>query len=104
MDDFSDINGNNLLSGIDVRLWSLQQEVIYRWHTYCIFTYRHINVPKRQASHILFYVPRNATFCYEIAEYLNKELESVRCKPIEDECGYWPGTKVDVTVVTFPSF
>ena len=98
-----EMDGDNCLSSVDRQLWAIHQDVLFRWATYCIFKHQHINVPEYKAEHIEFFVPRDATFRYEIEAHLKHELGSFESKPTPADGGMpaWPGTKVTVRIMPF---
>lgn len=101
--------GDDFLSSVDLQPWRLVQEVLMRWSTLIIFTHQRTHVPKGIPTYFMFFVPKNATFRYEIVKFLEYETESwkqdvIPCKPEDKESGVdydWPGTKVSVDVTTF---
>lgn len=100
-----ELNGDHFLSGNDRLIWSIHQDVLFRWGVYCIFKHTRINVPKGQAEMIEFFVPRDTTFRYEIIKHLEHELGALASDPIPaEDSGFehgWPGTKVMVRIMPF---
>lgn len=91
------------LSGIDRKLWRLQQDILFKWATFCVFKYRTYNCVNQTRGLIQFFVPADASHRYEIVEYLESELERERQEPIElPDLDYkCPGTEIKVLVHTF---
>lgn len=67
-------SGDGELSSVELRLWSLVNEILLRWHTLVIFKYDRINVPIYKRQLISFFVPGDATYRDEIVEFLETEL------------------------------
>jgi hypothetical protein len=103
-------SGDGELSGFELRLWSLVNEVLLRWHTLVIFKWDRINVPAYKREMIAFYVPGDATYRDEIMAFLRTELRhEVRAdhhaegdaKP-GDLKGPHPGTETEIHVEVEP--
>jgi hypothetical protein len=103
-----ELNGDHFLSPHLRNLWSIHQDIIFKWSTYTIFKYdRGIVLPSGQKTNslLMWYVPRTAPDCFEICEWLEYELEKFIEEPeeIETKRGieYYPGADVDIKVVEF---
>ena len=88
--------GDNYITGTHTKLWQLVFEILTRWGILCTFKHREINVPTGLPEQIMFFVPKDATFHYEIISFLEHELENNRHDPhpMGDGEQHWPGTEV----------
>ena len=83
------MNGDDFISGFLMKLWSLHQEIIFRWGTYTMFHYQR-GIPTAQKEHTIpgyinWFVPRDDANCFEIIQFLEHELDHER------EEGQWFG-------------
>ncbi len=94
----SDHRGDSYYSAFEAKIWSLQQEVLFRWHTLVFYKYEMWNVPQRKNGRIMFFVPADATHRFEIVKFLEHELEKERREGrwIPEWEEYWPGMDVDI--------
>lgn len=95
--------GDAELSSHILKLWQLQQHVLLKWGTYCIFTWDMYSVPQRKKGYLRFFVPEDSTYRYEIVKFLEHELESENREPFEDpRLDYrFPGVEMSVRVIPF---
>ena len=91
--------GDDYLSSMDLKMWSLVQEILFKWNTLVIFKKEMYNVPNQTKGFISFFVPEDCVFCYEIVSFLEKELED----EIQEETVLTdvtiPGVDVEISTV-----
>jgi hypothetical protein len=72
------MKGDDFLSSFELQMWSLIQHVLIKWHTLVLFQWTRYSVPDKSPSYIRFFVPKSATYCFEICRFLEHELEKER--------------------------
>ncbi len=96
--------GDDRLSGIDMRLWSLVQHVLHTWNTLVIFNKMGFVVPKAMGGPtrgcIQFFVPVDSEHCETILDFLRKQLADCQTSDWEWLGDTMPGT--DVLVAAHP--
>ena len=95
-------DGDNHLSSFDLKLWSLHQHIIVRWSCYTIFKVYHYNVPRQIDGLIMWFVPADHPFTYEVVKFLEHELETEKREATHFEPDLnFPGVDVKVSILTF---
>jgi hypothetical protein len=94
-------NGDNFLSPFEFGLWSIQQEIIFRWGVFTIFRWDRINVPKGKREAIWWFVPRDEPDCYEICQWLEKEVGHNEREDTQMEDIVYPGLDVYIKPLEF---
>jgi len=89
------LDGDGLVSAHERKLWTLHQEIIFRWGVYTMFQWRRMHVGEMKDEHICWFVPREAPECYEIIKWLEYELGKEEREPSEG----WPGCQVHINVM-----
>lgn len=94
-------NGDDFLSGLERKLWSLHHRLCIERQCYTFFKWQSCDARIGQRGLLQWFVPRDHPECYEIVVWLEHELEKER---IEDwEAGHVtiPGTDVNILVLEF---
>ena len=89
-------NGDNYLSGNKLHIWSIVHDILLNYHVLIIFNHTRIDVPRRIAEHIEFFIPKDCSFKYEILKMLEAESKELRRDPVDERDIHWPGTRVDI--------
>jgi len=89
--------GDRQMSVFDHKVWSLHQRVLMQFNCYTIFKTIPVHVPTGWEEYILWFVPADHTYTYEVVKFLETELESERREHTET----YPGCEVHVQVVTY---
>jgi len=84
--------GDDYLCGLELKLWSLVQEILFRWNTLVIFRWDRLDARYQTPGMIRFFVPHDATHRYEIVKFLDYELEREKLKAGMD----LPGRNVEI--------
>ncbi len=87
----------DMFCSLDWRLWKLNNEVMLRWNTACPFKWTSFNVPEGTRGMVVFLVPEDATYRYEIEAFLKKELESLKADNTVLDGITFPGTDVTIS-------
>ena len=99
------MNGDDLISGFLMKLWSLHQEIIFRWGTYTMFHYQP-GLPTAHKEHSLpgyinWFVPKDDANCFEIVQFLEHELDHEREEGSWLGDTYFPPKEVNVNVLEY---
>lgn len=99
----NEINGDEHICGFERRLWTLHQEILWRWGVYTIFRWDRMHVPMGIPEFVWWFVPREAPQCYEITQFIEEELKDVNREAAQlhpDEPPI-PGAELRVVVAEF---
>jgi hypothetical protein len=96
------MSGDEFLSSFELRLWSLQQEIIFRWGVFTLFRWDRADVRFKINDHVWWFVPRASSQCFEISQFIEKELErDIREEHTFKDGTFFPGLDVTVKVLEF---
>ena len=95
------MDGDNLLSGFELKLWRLQQDIIFKWGTFTLFRWDRVNVPYQLPEMVTWFIPRDSSYCFEISQYVEKELKSLEREDVV-VCGQnYPGCSTEIRIMEF---
>lgn len=89
--------GDDCLSIHELQLWTILQDVLFRFQTLVLFRWDRMHVPQMRDEVITFFVPEDAPQRFEIVQFLEHEIAPFARQRQED----WPGSKVSVQVLDF---
>lgn len=90
------VNGDGCLSPFMRNLWALTYSCLIEFQCPVIFTVQGPNVPQKYDQFITFFVPSTNENCYEVIQYLKKELKNEERAANDGEYGYFYGVHVYV--------
>lgn len=95
-------NGDDYISGFERGLWMLHQHILFKWGVYTTFKWERRHVPLMKNQLIEWFIPKDVTFAYEIAEFVKQELANEVYPSDQDgKFGPWPGAEVKIQVLFF---
>lgn len=77
-------SGDQFLSGFELNLWRLHQDILYRFGVYAIFKWRMMNAPERKNGMLQWFVPDPCENQQALMEFLEQELREIERAPTEE--------------------
>ena len=101
MKDYKIVPGDARISGYEMRLWSLHQQVLFKWGVFTMFTFSSYNVPQKIRGFVKWLVPLDTPHRDDIVSYVEQELADLQTEDHEMFDMVVPGTDVHVEVLIF---
>ncbi len=86
------MKGDDHLCVFELQLWGIVYTVITEWQTLVIFQWKRMHVPWKLPGVVTFFVPTDATFRYEICEFIQGHLDRMARDSSED----YPGLMIQI--------
>ena len=99
----SKADGDNAVSGRDRRIWSVIRESLIRWNTLIYHKSYPPNITAKIPEFHMFFIPVDATYRYEITQFIEKELSDLRREPVDmgmTDGTVFPGSSMTIYAIT----